>query len=109
MNSPKETSTYFSKISSVVSTLNASLIAGILDSISFDKLLKSVAAKTTYKITRIIDKTILVIKPIKAPLPADFARFGFFPSYIRKRIKPTIGMKKPKIANPKLERSSLAF
>ena len=50
LNSPKETSTYFSKISSVVSTLNASLIAGILDSISFDKLLKSVAAKTTYKI-----------------------------------------------------------
>jgi hypothetical protein len=29
-----------------------------------------------------MDKTLLVIKPIKAPLPADLARLGFFPSYI---------------------------
>ena len=106
LNSPKETSTYFSKISSVVSSLNTLPIAGILDSISSDILLKSETAKTTYRITRIIDKTILVIKPIKAPLPADLARLGFFPSYMRKRIKPTIGIKNPKIANPKLELSS---
>ena len=56
-----------------------------------------------------MDKTILVIKPIKAPLPADLARLGFFPSYMRKRIKPTIGIKNPKIANPKLELSSETF
>ena len=42
-------------------------------------------------------------------MPADLARLGFFPSYIRKRIKPTIGTKNPKIANPKLELSSETF
>ena len=109
MNSPKEISTYFSKISSVVTSLDTSPIAGILDSISSYMLLHSVASKTTYRITRIIDKTILVIKPIKAPLPTDLARLGFFPSYMRKRIKPTIGIKNPKIANQILELSSETF
>ena len=71
-------------------------------------LLKSEVAKTTYRITRMIAKTISVIKPIKAPLTADLARLGFFSSYIRKRIKPTIGIKNPKIANPKLKLSSEA-
>ncbi|MGN1054551.1 MAG: hypothetical protein ACI4P1_04670 [Erysipelotrichaceae bacterium] len=69
-------------------------------------ILKNEVAKTTYKITEIIDITILVIKPIKAPLSANLARLGFFPSYIRKRIKPTIGIKNPKIANQILELSS---
>lgn len=96
----------FSKISFVVSSLNTSPIAGTLDSISSDMLVKSILAKTIYRITRIMDKTILVMNPIKAPLPADLAHLGFFPSYMRKRIKPTIGIKNPKSANPKLELSS---
>jgi hypothetical protein len=72
-------------------------------------LLNNDAVKTTYSIISIIDKTIFVINPIKAPFPADLALLGFLPSYIRNRIKPTSGMKKPKSAKPKLELSSEIF
>ena len=81
----------------------------VFDSKSSVILLNNDAAKTTYNITSIIVKTILVINPTKAPFPADFALLGFLPSYMRNKIKPTKGIKNPKIAKPMLELSSEIF